>query len=228
MTIGTDRRAGDRRRGESAAIVARLRAGETVVFERVHRGKDGRSIPVEVSSRIFDLDGAPLVPLDLPRHHRAQARRGGAAHANARAGAPERGAEETRPAARGLRARRLARAQDAGGQACDAAGDPARHRRARGVRAGDRQGRGGHGVLDTAAAAGDPQPARARAARVGRPRVSPRSGAARPGRQRRGRRLSARAERPGHRRWKSTSRRSRSPATPRCSGTCFPICSTMR
>jgi PAS domain S-box-containing protein len=45
---------------ESAALAARLRAGETVVFERVHCGKGGRRVPVEVSSRVFDLDGVPM------------------------------------------------------------------------------------------------------------------------------------------------------------------------
>lgn len=45
---------------ESASVVARLRAGETVVFESVHRARGGRDIQVEVSSRVFDLDGASL------------------------------------------------------------------------------------------------------------------------------------------------------------------------
>jgi len=46
---------------ESAEIVARLRTGDTVVFESVHCARDGRRVPVEVCARLFDLDGLPMV-----------------------------------------------------------------------------------------------------------------------------------------------------------------------
>ncbi len=42
-------------------IVARIRAGETVVFEQIHMAKDGTRIPVEISARPFTLEGRPAV-----------------------------------------------------------------------------------------------------------------------------------------------------------------------
>lgn len=46
---------------ESAAVAARLQSGETVIEEHTLCAKGGRLVPVEVSSRSFDLDGATMV-----------------------------------------------------------------------------------------------------------------------------------------------------------------------
>jgi PAS domain S-box-containing protein len=42
-------------------VSARLMAGETVTFEQVHIGKDGRRIPVEIHAHSFVLNGRPVV-----------------------------------------------------------------------------------------------------------------------------------------------------------------------
>ncbi|MFZ3019398.1 MAG: PAS domain S-box protein [Gallionella sp.] len=42
-------------------IIERLRAGESVTFEQVHLGKDGRRIPVEIHAHLFMLGEQPAV-----------------------------------------------------------------------------------------------------------------------------------------------------------------------
>ena len=43
------------------AIVAKLLADKHVLFETVHLAKDGTRIPVEISTRLFELNGQPTV-----------------------------------------------------------------------------------------------------------------------------------------------------------------------
>lgn len=46
---------------DNTAVIEKLKAGESVTFERVHIAKDGRRIPVEVHARFFNLQGVPAV-----------------------------------------------------------------------------------------------------------------------------------------------------------------------
>lgn len=46
---------------DPGAVVERLMAGESVIFEQVHRTRDGRRISVEVNANPFVLEGRPVV-----------------------------------------------------------------------------------------------------------------------------------------------------------------------
>jgi PAS domain S-box-containing protein len=44
-----------------APIMERLRTDRTAVWEGIHRARDGRRIPVEISNHLFDLNGHPTI-----------------------------------------------------------------------------------------------------------------------------------------------------------------------
>lgn len=62
--------------GDLRERIARLMAGEGIIFETVHVAKDGRQIPVEISSHCVEWDGRPMmlsVARDLTERKLAEA-----------------------------------------------------------------------------------------------------------------------------------------------------------
>jgi PAS domain S-box-containing protein len=63
---------------DTEAVMARLKRGEKVLFEHTQVAKDGRRIPVEVNSQVFQMQGRPLVlsvARDVTERRQAEARR---------------------------------------------------------------------------------------------------------------------------------------------------------
>jgi PAS domain S-box-containing protein len=52
---------GPEARADAPAIVARMMAGEVVSFERTATTREGRHVPFEIHSRVFDLEGRPAI-----------------------------------------------------------------------------------------------------------------------------------------------------------------------
>jgi diguanylate cyclase (GGDEF)-like protein/PAS domain S-box-containing protein len=46
---------------DMAAVMERIRTHEQVMFERIHVARDGRRIPVEISARLIEMDGQPMM-----------------------------------------------------------------------------------------------------------------------------------------------------------------------
>lgn len=61
--------------GRSAEVVARLQREHHALFDMELRARDGRLLPVEINSRVFDLDGRPTVlsvVRDVSERHRLE------------------------------------------------------------------------------------------------------------------------------------------------------------